>query len=322
MDTCPKWCHLNLELGHTGECEKYNQLRRAKSLRLLSLHLESYSLDSQGCGDQVNPYFGELDHLTRAGHNLRKLSLSVRHDHSFLQKYGKRDPCARLEKFVKNQKHLEEFGIYIGSCGNSKWMANLLKYVEKSVKVLTIENISVNDIFSIYTFPKLEVFRFEYILFYDSEMSFDLSVLMSSLKEVLSIPSLKTLSFVQYQRYGFRSYGRNNKEDKEAKTDFTKIKEIPFEFWKMLREELDKNKGKALKIIYHKMDDSDISAKISKFRETFSELPPGQVFEYQVEDINFSYCSRYCFLSEEIEDSDDSEVSLRVDVRFTMPEDI
>ena len=136
--------------------------------------------------------FGELDNLIRAGHNLKKLSLSVRHDYPFLQKHGKIDACSRLKKFVKKQRYLEEFGLYMGSCGDSKWMASLLKYVEKSVKVLTIENISVNNIFSIYKFPKLEILRFEYILFYDSEISFDLSVLIASLKEILSIPSLRT----------------------------------------------------------------------------------------------------------------------------------
>ena len=73
----PKWCNLSLKLGHIGEYKKFSSLRRAKSLSLRSLHLSSYFLDSKFCGDDINRYYGELEEFTRAGHTLKKLSLSV-----------------------------------------------------------------------------------------------------------------------------------------------------------------------------------------------------------------------------------------------------
>jgi len=179
----PKWCNLSLKLGRTGEYLKLQRLHRAKSLRLRSIHLESYALDSQACGNSINRYFGELDAFARAGHTLKKLSLSVVCSHyrprDYLFEEGDKPaiyyslskPLAyhHLKKFVKKQKHLDEFGVYMGRQGDSKWMSNLLTYVEKTVKTLTIENLAIDHIFKRYEFPKLETLRFEYMKFYGSE---------------------------------------------------------------------------------------------------------------------------------------------------------
>jgi len=279
----PKWCNLSLKLGHTGEYLKLQRLHRAKSLRLRSIHLESYQLDSQACGDSINRYFGELDALTRAGQTLKKLSLSVIYSHHqptyFLVREHKPDTYHHLKKFVKKQKHLDEFGLYMGRRGNSKWMCNLLKYVEKTVKTLTIQNMAIERIFKKYKFPKLETLRFEYIQFHATEDTFDFSLLRKSLHDFLALPSLKTLVFSQYQRYGLSFL---DPWDEEAEPFPKEQVELLSEFWEELRAELDKNKDKPLKIKYHKKDDENVPEKVENFKRIFKELPINQTFEYEI----------------------------------------
>lgn len=277
----PKWCNLSLRLGHRAEYLKLWRARRAKSLRLRSVNLHSYALDSQACGDSINRYFGELDAFTRAGHTLKKLSLSVIHcreqpTHYLFTKL-KPETYHHLKKFVKKQKHLDEFGIYMGRQGDSKWMANLLKYIEKTIKTLTIENMTIENIFKKYEFPKLETMRFEYMQFYLSEGVFDLSLLRRSLKEILALPFLKTLVFSQYQRYWFET----KDSDEDAPRPIEQL-ELGTEFWEELRAELDKNKEKPLKIKYHKKDDENYLEKVEDLKRIFKGLPANQTFEYEV----------------------------------------
>ena len=279
----PKWCHLSLKLGHTGEYLKLLRLRQAKSLRLRSVHLESYALDSQGCGDRVNRYFGELDLVTRAGHTLKKLSLSVVHSHVQAHFFGLRtkkpDVFFQLKKFVKKQKYLDEFGIYMGKQGDSEWMSGLLRYVEKTIKNLTIENLAIDNIFKKIEFPKLETLRFEYMQFYSSEDTFDFSFLKRSLEDILTLSSLKALVFSQYQRYEFM-YSGSFDEDAPSRP-LEQLELIP-EFWEDLREKLDKYKDKPLKIKYHRKDDEKFMEKAENFKRILHGLPSNQTFEFEV----------------------------------------
>lgn len=159
------------------------------------------------CGDSINRYFGELGAFGRSGNILKKLSLSVIHSYEqpthFLVKERKPETYYHLKKFVKKQKYLDEFGIYMGKQGNSKWMSDLLRYMEKTVKTLTIENLSIENIFKKDEFPKLEALRFEYMQFYTSEDFFDFSILGRSLHNILALASWEALVFSQYQRYPF-----------------------------------------------------------------------------------------------------------------------
>jgi len=276
------------------------------------VHLESYSLDSQGCGDRINPYFGELNVLTRAGQTLKKLSLSVTHDHDFMTRYVKPEAGHDLKKFVKKQKHLDEFGLYMGERGNSKWMAKLLAYMEKTVKVLSIENLTIEDLFKKYEFPKLETLRFEYMWFYGSEELFDFTVMRRSLDDIMALPSLKALTFSQYQRYEFETdidaerremskrlremvakmnaegqnitfVGDDGEDDEEEIEGKPREKlELLGDFWEEFRRKLDQNKEKELKVKYHKKDDSDIEEKAERFKRIFEGLPKEQTFEYEV----------------------------------------
>ncbi len=274
----PKWYHLSLKLGHIGEYKEFPSLRRAKSLRLRSLHLSSAVLDSQFCGDNLNRYYGELDPFTRAGHTLKKLSLSVAYDLEAPENIEnpKTDVFFRLKKFVKKQKHLDEFGIYMGQCGTSKWMSDLLVYMEKRVKTLTIENLAVDGIFKRYEFPKLETLRFEYHLIHGADDSYDFSLLKKALPGIFALPKLKSLVFSQFHRYDFESYFA---EDRDLDLDCVVL---PSEFWEVFRAELDKHQEKPLKILYHKGEDSKVEEKLENFKRIFSKLPPDQTFEYDV----------------------------------------
>jgi len=283
----PKWCHLSLKLGHTGEYLKLLRLRQASSLRLRSVHLESYSLDSQGCGDRINRYFGEFDLLAKAGHNLKKLSLSVVHSHTQAHFFGlktkKPNVFFHLKKFVKKQKHLDEFGVYMGRQGDSKWMSNLLVYVEKTVKILTIENLAIDHIFKRHEFPKLETLRFEHMQFYLIEDTFDFSFLRRSLRDILALPLLNTLVFSQYQRYEFMI---NDSFDEEALPRPMEQLELVSDFWEELRTRLDEDKDKPLKIKYHRKDDENFLEKVENFKRIFHKLPTNQAFEYEVARIS------------------------------------
>jgi len=279
----PKWCNLSLKLGHTGEYLKLSRLRRVKSLRLRSVHLESYQLDSQACGDSINRYFGELDAFTRSGQTLKKLSLSVKYSEEqpeyFLVTERKPETYDHLEKFVKKQKHLDEFGLYMGRQGDSHWMSDLLLYMEKTVKTLTIENMMIENIFKRYEFPKLETLRFEYIQFFRSEDFFDFSILRKSLQDILALPSLKTLVFSQYQRYPLHYVEPGFEFDPPRPKE--RLELVP-KFWEVLRTELDKYKNKPLKIKYHKMDDESVSENVENFKRILKGLPINQTFEYEV----------------------------------------
>lgn len=278
----PKWCHLDLRLGQGDAIKEYARLGKARSLRLRSLHLSSYHLDSQAIADLINPYLGELDCLNRASRTLKKLSLSITlnsnadpeevenvaenrlYEFKNPDKFIK-DAYSRLKKFVKDQKYLDEFGLYTGSYGDSEWASQMLTYNEKTLKILTLENLYVKDLFKIRSFPKLEVLRFEHILFDQTEEFFDYSLVIDSLEDILSLPSLKTLVFSQYQRYSLKSYYEDDDEECdvektpmiESDSEFAGIKQLPMEFWELLRKKLDKHKDKKLKVIYHKQDEYD-----------------------------------------------------------------
>jgi len=226
--------------------------------------------------------------------------------------YGKLEACRELKRFVKKQKYLDEFGLYMGERGNSKWMASLLVYMEKTVKVLSIENLVIEDIFKRFEFPKLETLRFEYMWFYGSEELFDFTVTRRALDDILALPSLKALTFSQYQRYEFETdidaerremsrrlrelvasmkaqgqnitfVGDNGEDDEEEIPGKPREKmELLADFWEELRRKLDQNQEKPLKIKYHKKDDSDIEKKAERFKRIFGGLPKGQTFEYEV----------------------------------------
>jgi hypothetical protein len=274
------------------------------------VHLESFYIDSEE-GDRINEYSGELDVFARAGHTLKKLSLSVTHQDNL-------DALYRLKKFVKKQKHLDELGLYLGEQGKAAKIYNLLIYIGKSVKTLTMGNLVFDSVFDNFQFPKLETLRFEYVQFLEYENTFDFNILIECLDDILTLPSLKALTFSQYQRYGLYTpdYESNENEsgsedeeedeeedeneeeaDKEDEAEEAEEEEeedkdeeegpyfrseIPLEFWEKLKAKLDEDKDKPLKIKYHKKDDKEIEKKVEHFKRIFGELPPSQTFEYEI----------------------------------------
>ncbi len=279
----PKWCHLYLKPGNTDGYEEYRKLRRAKSFRLRSLYLDSFSSEnSSNTEDWINRYFGELDAFLRTGQTLKKLSLSVIHDESipFRAEENKPEAYIQLKKFVKKQKYLDELGIYLGSCGYSEWMSDLLKYQVKAIKTLTIQNLAVEEIFQKYDFPKLESLRFEYLLYKENEERFDFALLSRSLQDIFALPSLKTLIFSQYMRYPMDSY-KYYREDFEEDNNGKSL-EFDYEFWEDLKFYLAHSKEKPLKIKYHRKEDDEIEEKVKMFKKLFGKMPPGQTFEYEI----------------------------------------
>jgi len=242
------------------------------------------------------------------------LSITYRHCFSGSVQCKKRGECYRLKRFVREQKNLDEFGMYMGAQRRTEWMDNILKYVEKTVKTLTIENMLVENIFKKYKFTKLETLRFEYMLFRGYEESLEFSILERSLKDILSLPSLKALVFSQYQRRRLKEYQNQEEktvifshyrpynivEDRQQEEKFKNLDkeseqispepneklEILIGFWGRLKAELENHKDKPLRIKYHKKDDYNVSEKVRQFKEIFRGLPACQSFEYEVARIS------------------------------------
>ena len=166
--------------------------------------------------------------------------------------------------------------------------------------LVSIKSDSIFNVFKKYELPKLETLRFEYMLFYGSEDRLDFSVLGRSLQGILALPSLKALTFSQYQRYEFdadleaegremtkrlkelvksmKTQGQNiifvghENDDEDEEEEPLPVKprdkfEFLPEFWRDLRTEVDKKKEKPLKIKYHKKDDTNIEERLVPSRE-------------------------------------------------------